>query len=256
MGEDSPWSYPEDGESPVHDESVAGISVDPYAVTTAEFAAFVAATSYVTDAERAGASFVFAGLLPDDFPPTRGIAAAPWWREVPGATWSTPEGAGSSAADREDHPVVHVSFHDAQAFAAWCGGRLPAEAEWEYAARGGTTTTFPWGSELEPGGVHMANVWQGSFPDANSCDDGYYGTCPVDAFPPNGFGLFNMIGNVWEWTTDLFDRTGSAAGDGSLTLKGGSFLCHASYCHRYRPAARSGAAANSSASNVGFRCAY
>ncbi|MBV9485268.1 MAG: formylglycine-generating enzyme family protein [Frankiaceae bacterium] len=256
MGEDSHWSYPEDGEGPVRDVTVDGFAIDPTGVTNAEFAEFVSATGYVTDAERAGVSFVFAGLLPDDFPPTRGVAAAPWWREVPGAMWSAPEGAQSSVETRADHPVVHVSWNDAAAYASWVGGRLPAEPEWEYAARAGSSTTFPWGTELEPGGQHMANVWQGSFPDANRCDDGFYGTCPVDAFVPNAFGLSNLIGNVWEWTTDLFDRSGSPVGDRRLTLKGGSFLCHASYCHRYRPAARSGAAADSSTSNVGFRCVY
>jgi formylglycine-generating enzyme required for sulfatase activity len=256
MGEDSHWSYPGDGEGPVRPVAVAAFSLDPLAVTTAEFAGFVEATGYVTDVERQGWSFVFAGLLPDDFPATRGVAAAPWWRQVQGATWATPEGPGSDVALRGDHPVVQVSSRDATAFARWAGGRLPSEAEWEYAARAGSTTTFPWGTELEPDGRHMANVWQGSFPDANTCDDGYYGTCPVDAFAPSPFGLSNLIGNVWEWTTDRFDRTGSAAGDGSLCLKGGSFLCHASYCHRYRPAARSAAAPDSAASNIGFRCAY
>jgi formylglycine-generating enzyme required for sulfatase activity len=256
MGEDSHWSYPEDGEGPVREVSVAGFAIDPLAVTTAEFADFVAATGHVTDAERKGVSFVFAGLLPDDFPPTRGVAAAPWWREVAGATWSAPEGPGSSVADRGDHPVVHVSWNDATAYATWVGGRIPFEAEWEYAARAGSSTTFPWGGELEPDGRHMANVWQGSFPDANTCDDGFYGTCPVNAFEPSAFGLSNMVGNVWEWTVDAFDRTGSPAGDGTIALKGGSFLCHVSYCHRYRPAARSGAAPDSSTSNVGFRCIY
>jgi formylglycine-generating enzyme required for sulfatase activity len=147
-----------------------------------------------------------------------------------------------------------VSWNDAHSFAAWCGGRLPTEAEWEYAARAGSTTTFAWGEELEPGGCHMANVWQGSFPDTNTCEDGYYATCPVDAFPPNAFGLSNMVGNVWEWTATPFV---AGVADGlELALKGGSYLCHASYCHRYRPAARSGAAPDSATGNVGFRCAY
>jgi formylglycine-generating enzyme required for sulfatase activity len=254
MGEDSHWSYPRDGEGPVRAVTVTAFLIDPFAVTTEEFAAFIDATGYVTDAERQGWSFVFAGLLPDDFPATRGVAAAPWWRQVHGALWSAPEGPGSDVGSRGEHPVVQVSCRDAAAFALWSGGRLPTEREWEYAARAGAATTFPWGTELEPDGRHMANVWQGRFPDDNTCADGYYGTCPVDAFDPNSFGLSNMIGNVWEWTTDPFDKAGSAAGDGSLTLKGGSFLCHASYCHRYRPAARSGAAPESAASNIGFRC--
>jgi formylglycine-generating enzyme required for sulfatase activity len=149
-----------------------------------------------------------------------------------------------------------VSWNDARAFASWAGSRLPTEPEWEYAARAGSTTTFPWGEDLEPGGRHLANVWQGSFPDHNTCDDGYYGTCPADAFAPNDFGLHNMIGNVWEWTVDTFDRAAEVV-DGATprAMKGGSFMCHASYCARYRPAARIAASPDSSASNVGFRCA-
>jgi formylglycine-generating enzyme required for sulfatase activity len=261
MGAEGPLSYPEDGEGPVRPVTIAGFGIDRCAVTNAEYAGFVEATGYVTDAERLGFSFVFAGLLPDDFAPTRGVTAAPWWREVRGASWAHPEGAGSGVDSRADHPVVHVSWNDARAFASWAGGRLPSEPEWEYAARAGTTSTFPWGDDLEPTGVdgapvHMANVWQGSFPDANSCDDGYYGTCPVEAFAPNGFGLHNLIGNVWEWTLDPFDRSATAAdASTSRAMKGGSFMCHASYCARYRPAARIAAAPDSSASNVGFRCA-
>jgi formylglycine-generating enzyme required for sulfatase activity len=257
MGDEGPLSYPADGEGPVREMSVAGFAIDRCAVTVGEFAAFVEATGYVTDAEHHGRSFVFAGLLPDDFPPTRGVAAAPWWREVPGASWRTPEGPGSDCSDRRDHPAVHVSWNDAHAFAAWCGGRLPTEAEWEYAARAGSSTTFPWGEELTPFGMHLANVWQGRFPDANTLDDGYYATCPVTAFPANGFGLHNMIGNVWEWTASPFAVGADVAAAGfELALKGGSYLCHASYCHRYRPGARSGAAPDSSTGNVGFRCAY
>jgi sulfatase modifying factor 1 len=257
MGDDGPLSYPGDGEGPVRVVRVEPFSMDPLAVTNTEFAGFVEATGYVTDAERHGWSFVFAGLLPDDFPDTRGVAAAPWWREVHGARWSHPEGPGSDVSLRLDHPVVHVSWHDARAFATWCGQRLPTEPEWEYAARAGASTTFPWGSELEPDGRHLANVWHGSFPDHNTLDDGWYATCPVDAFVPNAFGLSNLIGNVWEWTLDCFDRSLDPHVDAaaSRVLKGGSFLCHASYCSRYRPGARSAAARDSSASNVGFRLA-
>ena len=171
-------------------------------MTNAEFARFVAATGHRTDAERFGWSFVFAGLLPDDFPPTRGVAAAPWWREVHGADWAHP-GARTPNRRRADHPVVHVSRADAEAYAAWCGARLPTEAEWEYAARGGLVgPAFPWGDELEPGGEHRMNVWQGTFPTEDTGADGWRGTCPVDAFPANGFGLHNMTGNVWEWSAD------------------------------------------------------
>ena len=240
MGSDDPWAYPADGESP-RPGVVGAYAVSPGAVTNAEFAAFVAATGHRTDAQEFGASFVFGGLLPDGFPDTRGVAAAPWWREVEGATWQHPEGPQSSIADRGDHPVVHVSLRDAQAYCAWAGVLLPTEAEWEFAARGGSTTTFPWGDELEPGGQHMMNVFQGTFPGGNTAADGWLGTCPVDAFPPNGFGLYNMVGNVWEWTADCM-------------LKGGSYLCHASYCRRYRPAARMRSTPDSSTGNIGFRC--
>jgi formylglycine-generating enzyme required for sulfatase activity len=249
MGDDSPWSYPADGEGPVREVNVAGFAVDPHAVSNSRFGEFVEATGHVTDAEKFGWSFVFAGLLPDDFPDTRGVAEAPWWRQVVGADWRHPEGPGSTTADRGDHPVVHVSRRDAAAFATWTGGRLPSEAEWEYAARAGSSTTFPWGEDLEPEGRHVVNVWQGRFPATNSCDDGWYGTCPVDEFPPNAFGLFNMIGNVWEWTASVEPGVPDVG-----ILKGGSYLCHASYCRRYRPAARSRTSINGSLGNTGFRC--
>ncbi|MCW2544253.1 MAG: hypothetical protein JWM40_1805 [Frankiales bacterium] len=242
MGEESDWSYPADGEGPVRPVSVEPFALDSTSVTNDRFAAFVDATGYVTDAERLGWSFVFAGLLPDDFPDTRGVAAAPWWRQVEGASWRTPEGPHSDVGQRSDHPVVQVSARDAAAFAAWAGKRLPTEAEWEYACRAGSSATFPWGDELEPDGTPQANVWQGAFPTSPTT-----GTCAVDAFSPNAFGLFNMIGNVWEWTGD--------SEGGEQLLKGGSYLCHASYCRRYRPAARSRAGADSSMGNTGFRCA-
>jgi formylglycine-generating enzyme required for sulfatase activity len=252
MGEAGPWAYPGDGEEP-RTAAVAPFAIAATTVSNDEFAAFVAATGYVTEAERFGWSFVFGGLLPDDFPDTRGVAAAPWWRQVYGASWRHPEGPQSAVADRGDHPVVQVSFHDAAAYAAWVGARLPTEAEWEFAARAGSTATFPWGDELEPGGEHRMNVFQGDFPADNSAADGWVGTCPVDAFPPNAYGLYNVTGNVWEWTSDRF-ATGAAGAD-SLVLKGGSYLCHASYCRRYRPAARMANTPDSSAGNIGFRLA-
>ena len=264
MGSVGPMSYPADGEAPVHAVELRPFSIDPVAVTNERFAEFVAATGYVTDAERYGWSFVFAGFLPDDFPDTRAVAAAPWWRQVEGADWHHPEGPHSDVSDRIDHPAVHVSHRDALAFCAWSGTRLPTEAEWEYAARGGRNgLTFPWGDELEPGGDHRMNVFQGTFPNNNTCADGFAGTAPVDAFAPNEFGLYNMTGNVWEWCADWFDDgyyrhspriDPPGPPDGThRVMRGGSYLCHASYCRRYRVAARSGNTPDSSTGNLGFR---
>jgi formylglycine-generating enzyme required for sulfatase activity len=266
VGSDDRWAYPEDGEAPVTEVELPAFAIAAHAVSNADFARFADATGYVTDAERFGWSFVFGGLLPDDFPETQAVAAAPWWRKVEGADWRHPEGPQSSVADRGDHPVVHVSWFDARAYCAWTGTRLPREAEWEFAARGGLEgRTFPWGDELEPGGVHLMNVWQGEFPVRNTGADGWIGTAPVSAFPPNGHGLHNMTGNVWEWTADPFLRgfrapPGAIRPDGpppgaSLVQKGGSYLCHASYCRRYRVAARQGSTPDSSTGNVGFRTA-
>jgi sulfatase modifying factor 1 len=169
---------------------------------------------------------------------------------VYGADWRHPEGPWSDIDGRRDHPVTHVSWDDASAYARWTGKRLPTEAEWEYAARSGLVQRrFPWGDELEPNGEHRMNVWQGVFPSLNTLADGYAGTAPVRSYPANGFGLFEMTGNVWEWTTGRYDRAG-----GIRTMRGGSYLCHASYCNRYRVDARSGNAADSSTGNLGFRC--
>jgi formylglycine-generating enzyme required for sulfatase activity len=263
MGDDSMWAYPDDGESPVHEVDLAGYRIAAHAVTNAQFSAFVDATGHVTDAERYGWSFVFAGLLPDDFPETRGVVGAEWWRQVEGADWRRPEGPHSDLGARRDHPVVHVSWHDARAYCEWSGTRLPTEAEWERAARGGATTAFPWGNDLEPGGEHRMNVFQGAFPERNSAADGYLGTAPVDAFEPNGLGLYNMTGNVWEWCDDWLDVSyyarsprhdprGPEQGDRRV-LRGGSYLCHLSYCRRYRVSARYGSEPESSTGNIGFR---
>ena len=266
LGSEDRWSYPEDGEGPVREVEILPFSIDRCAVSNADFSRFVEATGHVTEAERFGWSFVFGGFLPDDFPPTEGVASAPWWRKVEGADWRHPEGPQSSVDARSDHPVVHVSWNDANAYCAWRGARLPTEAEWELAARGGLAgKAFPWGDELEPGGEHRMNVWQGDFPARNTAADGFAGTAPVDAFPPNGYGLHNTTGNVWEWTADWFhptfrqrdrrrDPRGPARGT-SRTQKGGSHLCHASYCRRYRVAARQASTPDSSTGNVGFRCA-
>ena len=266
MGTGDPHGHPADGEGPVHRVRLDPFWIELVAVSNAAFMAFVDATGHRSSAELLGWSFVFAGLLPDDFPPTRGVARAPWWRQVFGADWRHPEGPQSDLAARPDHPVVHVSWHDAQAFCAWRGLRLPTEAEWEYAARGGRVQrAFPWGDQLVPDGTHRMNVWQGSFPATNTTTDGYYGTAPVDAFPPNGYGLHNMTGNVWEWCADWFDPgfyrrspshnpTGPPRGS-MRVMRGGSYLCHASYCRRYRVAARSSNGPGSSTGNLGFRCA-
>ena len=201
MGSDDELAYPADGESPVRGFTVSAFSIDADAVTNDRFAEFVAVTSHRTDAERYGWSFVFGGLLPDDFEPTQGVASAPWWRRVDGASWRHPEGPQSTVEGRGDHPVVHVSWNDAAAFCEWAETRLATEAEWEYAARGGLEgKVFPWGDELEPDGVHRMNVWQGGFPASNTLEDGHYGTAPASAYAPNGFGLHNMTGNVWEWS--------------------------------------------------------
>jgi formylglycine-generating enzyme len=266
MGTDDPDGFPGDGEGPVREVELSAFGIETVAVSNQRFAEFVDETGYVTDAERYGWSFVFGGLLPDEFPDTSGVADAPWWRQVFGASWRHPEGPQSSIDDRLDHPAVHTSWRDADSFCRWAGLRLPTEAEWEYAARGGLEQQrFPWGEELEPDGEHAMNVWQGRFPAENTLDDGYLGTCPVDEFRPNAYGLHNTSGNVWEWCADWFDRSahrhsrrrdpdGPPKGEAKV-IRGGSYLCHRSYCNRYRVGARSSNTPDSSLGNTGFRCA-
>jgi formylglycine-generating enzyme len=266
MGTDYAGGFPADGEGPVRAVSLSPFARDTFPVTNAAFAAFVDATKYRTEAEIFGWSFVFwPHIPPERFEDLVEDTAAytPWWCKVPGATWNHPEGPGSDVSHRQKHPVVHVSWNDAFAYAAWASKSLPSEAQWEYAARGGLEQKlYPWGDELVPGGKHLCNIWQGEFPRNDTAEDGYAGTCPVDSFPPNGYGLHSVTGNVWEWCADWFHtRFSSPAHDplgpshgAAKVMKGGSFLCHASYCNRYRVAARTSNTPDSSASNIGFRC--
>ena len=248
--------------------TIAPFAIDPHAVTNAWFSDFIDATGYGTDAERFGWSLVFKAFA-SGAPGVMDSPDAPsWWLRVEGACWRHPNGPNSTIADRGNHPVVHVSWNDAVAFAAWAGGRLPSEAEWECAARGTLADArFPWGDQ-DPDDTTFqpCNIWQGYFPAHNACADGYACTAPVDSFPPNSIGLFNMAGNTWEWCADAFRvrslaRTARARNDaaraaGERVLKGGSYLCHRSYCYRYRIAARTGVSADSSTGHVGFRLVF
>lgn len=277
--------YPE--EAPVHTVTVGAFAIERHPVTNAQFAAFIEQTGYVTVAERALDPALYPGVAPADlqpgslvFRPTAGAVDLrdwrQWWDWAPGACWRRPFGPGSDVQDRLDHPVVQVAYPDAAAYAHWAGRRLPTEAEWEYAARAGTTTTYPWGDEAAPGGRLMANTWQGRFPFRNDGALGWRGTSPVGTFDANGYGLADMIGNVWEWTTTEFSahHRPAPAGAGCCTptgrsnpvpngepdpaisqaLKGGSHLCAPEYCHRYRPSARSPQSQDSSTTHIGFRC--
>lgn len=289
MGSDS--HYPE--EAPAHPVTVSPFWMDATAVTNADFAAFVAATGYVTLAERPLDPAMYPGADPSLLEPgglvfrrSRGPVDLRdfhnWWNYLPGASWRHPEGPGSSIAGRLDHPVVQIAFEDAEAYARWAGKELPTEAEWECAARGGLDRAeFAWGDEFAPEGRQMANTWQGEFPWQNLELDGFAGIAPVRSFPPNGHGLHEMTGNVWEWTTDWYrDRHKQPAKKACCVpqnprgpsielsydpcmpktriprkvIKGGSFLCAPNYCRRYRPAARHAQMIDTATCHLGFRC--
>lgn len=265
MGDASGDENVGDGETPVHDVSLGRFSIDTTTVTNADFAIFVDATGYRTDAETFGFSAVFhlALAAPEDdiLGAPRGT---PWWRGVRGADWAHPGGRWSSVNDLSDHPVVHVSWNDAQAYCRWADRRLPTEAEWEYAARGGLAQAkYPWGDEEVDAGGWRANIFQGVFPHRNTGDDGWLTTAPVRSYEPNGFGLWQTVGNVWEWCEDWsapntygrspFTDPGGPQVGTERVLRGGSYLCHISYCNRYRNSARSKNTPDSSMGNAGFR---
>lgn len=262
MGTDDEAGFPDDDEGPIRSVTVPQFRIGRYTVTNAIFARFVEATGYITESERFGWSFVFHLLVSRNARKRGDVQQVPgleWWRAVSGASWNHPEGRGSHIRDRQDHPVVHVSHNDATAFCTWATATtnaaitLPTEEQWERAARGGLEQKrYVWGDDLTPEGVHMCNIWQGDFPRINTRDDGFIGTCPVDTYQPNGFGLFNMAGNVWEWCSDIWHARGVAAPDRRV-MRGGSYLCHHSYCNRYRVAARSSNTVDSSTGNCGFR---
>ncbi|WP_246472767.1 formylglycine-generating enzyme family protein [Pelagibacterium limicola] len=259
---------PVDGEGPERPVTLNDYLLEATTVTNARFAAFIEATGYVTEAERFGWSAVFHGDQDHLEAATRIGSQLPWWHKIDNVSWQQPEGPGSTIEDRMDHPVVQVSWNDANAFARWVGGRLPTEAEWEHAARGGAVRKrYPWGDAEPDDESHIfCNIWQGRFPVLNTARDGYVRTAPAKSFEPNALGFYSMSGNVWEWTQDAFrvrsvaksarQRNAHALEHSEKVLKGGSFLCHISYCYRYRIAARMAMTPDSAGSNTGFRVAY
>ena len=258
---------PDDGETPLRKTRIKPYRIGATTVTNAEFEAFVAATGYITEAERFGWSFVFWAQVPQAIGATQGVVDVEWWRRVDGANWRDINGPGTMAqAWHPNHPVVQVSWNDALAYCAWAGGRLPTEAEWEHAARGGLgDVAFPWGSAAPNDTDYTpCNIWQGKFPETNTGLDGYVTTAPAQSYEPNGYGLFNVVGNVWEWTADAYRikslkrnvRARLFTMQGYKLSKGGSFLCHQSYCYRYRIAARSGTSPDSATTHHGFRVVW
>ncbi|URN94421.1 MAG: formylglycine-generating enzyme family protein [Candidatus Pristimantibacillus lignocellulolyticus] len=266
MGSNSDEGFPNDGEGPMREIFIDSFEISKYTVTNIQFADFVTHTGYVTEAEKFNWSYVYTDFVSKNnlihkiaSPPK-----LPWWSAIKGAYWACPEGEGSTWVGRENHPVVHISWNDATAYCKWIGGRLPTEAEWEYAARGGLEgKRYPWGNELQPNKQHMCNIWQGKFPIKNHASDGYLGTAPVEAFEPNGYGLYQMSGNVWEWCQDYFDRNYHQSSNstnplwtkdtGLRSIRGGSYMCHRDYCNRYRVAARSSNTPDTSIGHCGFR---
>lgn len=257
-------TFHDDHDSPRRKVKISPFLMAPHAVTNADFASFVSSTSYMTVAEREGWSFVFHLPLDDATKWPQSPPGLSWWRKVDGASWAAPEGPGSDIAGREDHPVVHVCWYDALAYCAWCGLRLPSEAEWERAARGGLPNRkFPWGDVLLPGGKPAMKTFEGAFPDRSTSR---VGTVPVDAYSSNAYGMFNMTGNVWEWVYDIFapyppasprpqpDPTRTSGGY-ERVQRGGSYLCHPSYCNRYFVHSRGRNNPDSSTGNCGFRVA-